>query len=79
LFGPRVIGQTYSDRDSGLVIQILKLVDVTGQQRLFDEQGSMGLEELGKLFGHPLVNSPVEVARHQQVNELKIRDLQANI
>ena len=54
---------TYSDRNGGLVVQVLELVHVTGKQRLLDEQWSVGLEGGSELLGHTLVDTTVEVTK----------------
>lgn len=52
---------THGNRDSCLIVQILHLVDESGEERLFDEERSMGFEVLSELFGHSLVYAAVKV------------------
>jgi hypothetical protein len=52
---------TYSDGDSGLVVQVFQLVHMSGEKGLFDEEWSVRLKQLGQLFRHTLMYSTVEV------------------
>jgi hypothetical protein len=52
---------TYSDGDSGLVVQVFQLVYMSGEKGLLDEEGSVRLKQLGKLLCHTLMNSTVKV------------------
>lgn len=54
-------GQTHSNRDGGLVVQILQFVHMSRKKRLLNEERAVRLELLGKLLGHCLVDTAVEV------------------
>ncbi len=71
---------TYSDGDVDLVVQVLHLLGVTGKQGLLNEQWSVGLEKLGQLLSHWLVQSTVEVTGFSTSTVMPLgEDLQTSI
>ena len=46
-----------SDGDGGLSVELLEFLDLTGKERLLDEEGLMRFEHSSKLLGHRSVNS----------------------